>query len=69
MTNTNNTAITATVATQLIGNREILSFDDGHLEIEDPMINFQQEGDKTLEHVSLDKAQVKALRDFLNATL
>lgn len=57
--------ITHTVATQLIGdNCEALAFNDGHLEIEDPMRNFEDV--PSLPNITLDKVQARELRTWLN---
>jgi hypothetical protein len=56
-----------TLATLLIAaNCEALFFNDGHLELEDPMRNFEEE-DSTLPHFSFDIEQVRKWRDLLNS--
>ncbi len=57
-----------TIATLLLAAKcECLFFNDGHLEIEDPLINFEEE-DSTLPHFSFDRDQIRNLRDFLNSS-
>lgn len=54
-----------TIATLLLSaNCDCLFFNDGHLELENPMRNFSN--DPTLPHFSYAKAQVRELRDLLN---
>lgn len=50
----------------LAANCEALFFNDGHMEIEDPLRNFE-ENDSTLPHFSFDLDQVRALRNLLNS--
>lgn len=58
--------ITHTIATSLISDDiEALVWNDGSLELEDPMRNFEDE--PTLPHILLDKDQAVALRTFLNS--
>jgi hypothetical protein len=58
--------ITYTVATQLLNEHcEALVWNDGHVEIEDPARNFQDE--PALPNITLDKEQALALRTWLNS--
>jgi hypothetical protein len=56
-----------TIATILLAaNCEALLFNDGHMEVEDPMINFE-ENDSILPHFSFDLEQVRKWRNMLNS--
>lgn len=47
-----------TTTTSVIGKHEALFFNDGHLEIQDPMVDFQQDHpDQLFEHVRLDELE------------
>jgi len=60
------TNITHTVSTTLISNTvEALAFNDGHVEIEDPLRNFEEV--PSLPNITLDRERARDLRDWLNS--
>lgn len=56
-----------TIATFLWLNYQFLFWNNGDLEISDPMRDFEENPEgSTLPHIRMDKNAVRALRDFLN---